>query len=35
MRIFDDEEYEKNEVFYIEMDEPRLIRRGSGGNLNF
>ena len=34
MRIYDDEEYEKNEVFYIEMDEPRLIRRGSGEGLD-
>lgn len=26
----DDEEYEKNEVFYLELEEPRLVRRGSG-----
>ncbi len=30
VRIVDDEEYEKNEVFYIEIDEPRLVRAGSG-----
>ena len=30
VRIFDDEEYEKNEVFSIELGEPYLTRRGSG-----
>ncbi len=30
MRIYDDEEYEKNEVFYIEIDEPRLLTKGGG-----
>jgi hypothetical protein len=30
IRIYDDEEYEKNEVFYIELDEPCLLRKGSG-----
>lgn len=29
VRIHDDEEYEKNEVFYIELGEPRLIRTAS------
>ena len=30
VRIIDDEEYEKNETFYIELGEPRLVRTGSG-----
>ena len=30
VRIFDDEEYEKNEEFYVELGEPSLTRRGSG-----
>lgn len=30
VRIFDDEEYEKNEDFYVELGEPSLTRRGSG-----
>jgi len=29
VRIHDDEEYEKNEVFYIELGEPRLIKTAS------
>ena len=28
VRIVDDEEYEKNEVFYIELDEPELYKAG-------
>jgi len=28
--ICDDEEYEKNVVFYIELGEPRLIRTAAG-----
>ena len=34
VRIFDDEEYEKNEVFSIELGEPYLTRRGSGKDLH-
>ena len=30
MRIIDDEEYEKNETFYLELDEPELYQRASG-----
>jgi len=30
VHIIDDEEYEKDETFYIEIGEPRLLRRGSG-----
>lgn len=30
VKIIDDEEYEKNETFYVELDEPILVRRGSG-----
>lgn len=29
IKIYDDEEYEKNEVFYIELEEPCLLRKGS------
>ncbi|XP_070578504.1 sodium/calcium exchanger 3-like isoform X2 [Ptychodera flava] len=29
IRIMDDEEYEKNENFFIELGEPKLIKRGS------
>ncbi|XP_052106299.1 sodium/calcium exchanger 3-like isoform X1 [Mytilus californianus] len=29
IRIFDDEEYEKNEEFYLVLDEPCLLRKGS------
>jgi solute carrier family 8 (sodium/calcium exchanger) len=28
VRVVDDEEYEKNEVFYIELGEPRLVKTG-------
>jgi len=31
IRLVDDEEYEKNEVFYIELGEPTLYKRGSDG----
>ncbi|XP_045175508.1 sodium/calcium exchanger 1-like isoform X3 [Mercenaria mercenaria] len=30
IRIYDDEEYEKNEEFFVELGEPSLTRRGSG-----
>uniref|UniRef100_K1QT19 Sodium/calcium exchanger 2 n=1 Tax=Magallana gigas TaxID=29159 RepID=K1QT19_MAGGI len=30
LKIFDDEEYEKNETFQIHLDEPLIVRRGSG-----
>jgi len=30
VKIFDDEEYEKNEDFFITLNEPALTRRGSG-----
>lgn len=30
IKIFDDEEYEKNEEFYLVLDEPCLLRKGSG-----
>ena len=30
VRIIDDEEYEKNETFYLELDEPELYQRASG-----
>ena len=33
VQIVDDEEYEKNEVFYIELFEPELYR--PNGELNF
>ncbi|XP_065944962.1 sodium/calcium exchanger 3 isoform X2 [Magallana gigas] len=29
LKIFDDEEYEKNETFQIHLDEPSIVRRGS------
>lgn len=30
LKIYDDEEYEKNETFQIHLDEPSIVRRGSG-----
>jgi hypothetical protein len=30
VRIVDDEEYEKNETFYIELGEPILLKSASG-----
>ena len=34
VRIIDDEEYEKNEVFYVELGEPRLVKTVSGKYKN-
>lgn len=33
LKIFDDEEYEKNETFQIHLDEPSIVRRGSGNQF--
>ncbi|CAH1792464.1 unnamed protein product [Owenia fusiformis] len=33
VRIIDDEQYEKNETFFVELGEPRLVRRGSGAKV--
>ncbi|XP_048732441.1 sodium/calcium exchanger 3-like isoform X3 [Ostrea edulis] len=30
LKIYDDEEYEKNETFQIHLEEPSIVRRGSG-----
>ncbi|XP_006812379.1 sodium/calcium exchanger 3-like isoform X2 [Saccoglossus kowalevskii] len=32
VKIIDDEEYEKNENFYVELGEPRLVKRGQGSD---
>ena len=34
MRVVDDEEYEKNEVFYVELGEPIVVKTVSG-NCHF
>lgn len=33
LKIYDDEEYEKNETFQIHLDEPSIVRRGSGNQF--
>ena len=30
VRVIDDEEYEKNEMFYVELGEPRLVSNAAG-----
>ncbi|GAB1607330.1 sodium/calcium exchanger 1-like isoform X3 [Argonauta hians] len=34
IRVFDDEEYEKNETFFIWLDEPVLVKKSSGSETN-